>query len=98
MSMELLFAVIGGAGLAFAVRYLAPARETYGIAVLPAIGSAVTAIIWAALTWLQWPFDGGWIWVVSLLAAPLAALIVAIVLPRRRIKSDAALLESLSRA
>ena len=34
----------------------------------PPIGAGVAAVVWVALTWLGWAWDGGWIWVVSLVA------------------------------
>lgn len=96
--MELLFVVLLSASASLGVRYLVPGRETYGSALLPAIGGAVSAIVWAALTWLAWPYDGGWIWVVSLFVGPLVCVAVAILIPRRRRKVDAVLLDSLSKA
>lgn len=96
--MELLFVVILAASFSLGVRYLFDARYTFGSAMFPAIGAAVASAVWAGLTWLQWPFDGGWIWVASLLAGPVVCLAIGAVLPKRRQKADAALLDSLSRA
>lgn len=84
----MLFAVIGGLFLALAMHFTLPHRDTRGAALLAAIGTAATAVVWSALTWLGWPFDGGWIWVVSLLAAPLVAAVVGLVLPPRRRRAD----------
>jgi len=67
--MELLFVVLGGAILGLAARYSLPRRHTYGSALVPAVGAGVAAVVWVALTWLGWAWDGGWIWVVSLVAA-----------------------------
>ena len=96
--MELLFVVLLAASFSLAVRYIFRARETFGEAMFPAIGAAVAAVVWAGLTWLQWPFDGGWIWVVSLVAGPVVCLVIGMFLPKRRQKADAAMLDSLSRA
>jgi hypothetical protein len=96
--MELLFVVLLAASLSLPVRFLFPARDTFGSAMFPAVGAAVASAVWAGLTWLQWPFDGGWIWVASLAAGPVVCLIIGLVLPKRRRKADAAMLESLSRA
>lgn len=95
--MELLFVVMGGAAIGIIPRYLLPGRERYGSALLPALSAAVAAIVWAALTWLGWPFDGGWIWWVSLGAGALASLAGALLLAPRRERSDAALFDRLSR-
>ncbi len=95
--MELLFVALGGIGIGALVRYLLPGRTSHGAALVPAIGMIVASVVWAALTWVGWPFDGGWIWWASLGLATIAALTAAIVLPRRRRESDAALLASLTR-
>jgi hypothetical protein len=96
--MELLFVVLLAASFSLAVRYLFRARDTFGSAMFPALGAAVASAVWAGLTWLQWPFDGGWIWVVSLLAGPIVCVIVGLLLPKRRQRADAAMLASLSKA
>ncbi|MCU1406943.1 MAG: hypothetical protein JWQ43_3246 [Glaciihabitans sp.] len=96
--MELLFVTIIGLAIGFAVGYVAPGRETYGSLLTPAVSAAVTAVVWVGLVWLGWTFDGGWIWLVSLVAGGAAAVIVVLTLPRRRRASDAALLAQLSKA
>lgn len=95
--MELIFATIIGVGIGTVLRYLIPGRETYGILLLPAIGGIVTAVVWVGLVWLGWGFDGGWIWVVSLGAAGVVCILVAVLLPRLRRQSDAARFTELSR-
>lgn len=64
----MLFVVLLAMGPSLAVRFMFKRRETFGAAMFPAIGAAVAAVVWSGLTWLQWPFDGGWIWVVSIAA------------------------------
>jgi uncharacterized membrane protein YeaQ/YmgE (transglycosylase-associated protein family) len=96
--MEMLFAALGGAILGAGARYLLPARHTYGALFVPAIGLVAASVVWAALTWLGWGFDGGWIWVVSLVIAGLVSIAVALVLPRKRRMSDDELLARLSKA
>ena len=95
--MELLFVLLGAAGVGAIPRYILPGRKRYGSALLPSVSVVVAAIVWAGLTWLGWPFDGGWIWWVSLIAGFLAAMAVPLVIaPRRKIRDDA-LFERLSR-
>jgi quaternary ammonium compound-resistance protein SugE len=94
--MELLFVVLIAAGLGFLAHYAIPGRETRGSILLGAISASVAAAIWVSLLWLGFTFDGGWIWVISLVAAGVAALIVAIALPPRRRASDRELLARLS--
>lgn len=94
--MEIVFVTVIGAGIGGVIRYLVPGRRTYGIALLPAVGAAVTAAVWAILVWFGWPFDGGWIWTVAILAGAAADLGVALLLPRARDAADARALHELS--
>ena len=61
------------------------------------VEQAVAAVVWVALTWLGWAWDGGWIWVVSLAASALASAAAAYLIGPGRQKADAALFERLSR-
>ncbi|MEO7349049.1 MAG: hypothetical protein ABIW32_04220 [Terrimesophilobacter sp.] len=94
--MELLFVVLGAAGLGAIPRYLLPHRDTYGSALLPSVSAAVASIVWAALTWLGWPFDGGWIWWASLGAGLLAAILVPLLIAAPRRKHDEELFAQLA--
>ena len=94
--MELLFVVLIAAGLGFLAHYTIPGRETRGGLLLGSISAGVSAVIWVALLWLGFTFDGGWIWVISLVAAGVAALVVAVALPPRRRADDRAMLTRLS--
>jgi hypothetical protein len=95
--MELLFVVLSGIVLAGGIRYLLPHRHSHGVLVLPALGGIVSAVVWAALTWLGWRFDGGWIWVVSLAIAVAVAAFVGVRIARRRVAADETLLQQLSK-
>ena len=95
--MELLFVIVIAAGIGAIMRYLIPKRGTYGLFLLPAAAAITAAVVWVATLWaVRWTFDGTWIWVTSLGAAFLAALALALVLPRRRIEHDARELHVLS--
>lgn len=94
--MELLFVIVIAAAIGLALRYLVPQRGTYGVLLSPAVAAAAAAVVWVALLWFGWTFDGTWIWVASLAAGGVAALVVGLVLPRRRIEADAHLLSRLS--
>jgi hypothetical protein len=96
--VELLFVTLISFCIGLGARYVLPGRQTYGVALLPAIAAAVTAIVWVALTWLGWKFDGGWIWVVSLAAGGVISLVLALVVPRLRRANDESLFQQLSRA
>lgn len=93
--MELLFVVMGGALLGAIPRYVLPHRDTYGSALLPAMGAAVAAAVWAILTWVGWKFDGGWIWWASLGAGFLAAFALPLIVTVRRKRRDEELFERL---
>ncbi len=94
--MELLFVTLIGAGIGITLRYVLPGRHAYGVLIAPAVGAAVAAVVWSGLTWLGWKFDGGWIWVVSLVAAGVGSLLVELLLPRVRREADARMLHQLS--
>ena len=94
--MELIYVTVIGAAMGLALRYLIPGRHAYGIMLTPAVGGIVSAVVWEALTWLGWKYDGGWIWVITLLAAGLASIATAVIAPRIRHAEDARLLHELS--
>jgi hypothetical protein len=96
--MELLFVTLGGAIIGLGLRYLVPGRETHGEALVPSIGAATASAVWAALTWAGWKFDGGWIWVVSLVMAAAVSAVLAVALARHRASTDAAIFKTLSHA
>ena len=87
--MELLFVTVIGAALAIGVRYLTPGRQTHGLLLVPLVGAAATAAIWAICVWAGLTFDGGWIWVIALVGGPLFALAIALVLPKPRAAAKA---------
>jgi hypothetical protein len=93
--MELLFVTVIGAALSLGVRYVVPGREMHGLLLVPLVGAAATAAVWAICVWLGLTFDGGLIWVIALALGPLAALAVALLLPKQRAAADAELLEHL---
>jgi hypothetical protein len=96
--MELLFVILIVFGMGIIARYTIPGRDTYGIVIVPAIAAAVSAVVWEILTWLGWKFDGGWIWVATLIVGGIVSLVLAIAIPRARRGRDAELLQKLSKA
>jgi hypothetical protein len=94
--MELVYVTVIGAVLGAGARYLLPGRHIYGALLLPAIGAAVTSAVWVGLVWVGWKFDGGWIWLVSLGAGVVAAIVAALLLVRARQNGDRQLLHHLS--
>ena len=96
--MELLFVTVIGAGIGLLVRYTISGREHHGALLLPAIAAATTAAVWVILLWAGLTFDGGWIWVISLAAAAIVSVALAILLPRRRVEHDDRMLHRLLNA
>lgn len=96
--MEIVYAVVVGAGAALVLRYLLPGRDTYGVVLLPAIGAAVTAAVWAGMSWLGFDFEGnwGWLWLASVGGAIVVALVVGLIVGRSRERHDARELHILS--
>jgi uncharacterized membrane protein YeaQ/YmgE (transglycosylase-associated protein family) len=88
--VELLFAVLGGILLGAVAHVVVPLRTTRGALVGPAVGGIVAAVLWEVLTWAGWRYDGTWIWVVALLGAAAVALVVEVLLGRRRTAADEA--------
>jgi uncharacterized membrane protein YeaQ/YmgE (transglycosylase-associated protein family) len=93
--VELLFAVLGGILLGALAHVVVRWRPTRGVLIGPVVGGIVAAVVWEALTWAGWSYGGTWIWVVALVAAAVVALVVEIVLGRRRTASDEAHYERL---
>ncbi len=95
--MELLFVIVIAAGIGAILRYALPKRSTYGLFLIPAASAIAAAVVWVGTLWaVRWSFDGTWIWVAALGAAFTVGLTLALVLPRRRIESDAHKLHQLS--
>ncbi|MFJ6171211.1 hypothetical protein [Curtobacterium sp. NPDC092190] len=86
--MELLFAVLGGLIAGAVAHVVVPWRSTRGALLGPVVGGVVAAVVWEALTWAGWPYDGGWIWVVALVGAGVVAVVTEWVLGRRRTAAD----------
>ncbi|SEC52746.1 hypothetical protein SAMN04489806_3134 [Paramicrobacterium humi] len=93
--MELLFIMLFGVCVGLAARYALPWRAQHGSMLIPALGGIVSAIVWLALTWLGWAWDGGWIWVVTLAVTAIVCVAVDLVLGSSRNKADAATLRAL---
>ena len=97
-SVELLFVVLIAVGIGLLVNYLVPGRDTYGSSLVPAVAGSAAAIVWVALLWSGVTFDSPFIWLASFVAGALAALAIAIALPRSRRKTEQALQRRLSKA
>lgn len=95
--MELLFIALGGALIGLAARYLLPHRHTHGAVLIPAVGVSAASILWVALTWAGMPWDGGWIWWITLLGTTVITVGADMLLGRARTAHDDKLLHTLAR-
>jgi hypothetical protein len=88
--MYILLALIGACVLGIAAHFMIDGRELRGVALTPAIATAVSAAVYTGLQWLGVGEDSIWLWLASVLGSVVvaAALTIAIVAWRRR--SDAA--------
>ncbi|MBT1665033.1 hypothetical protein [Curtobacterium flaccumfaciens] len=93
--MELLFAVLGGVIIGAVAHVILPWRSNRGVLVGPAVGGIAAAVLWEALTWAGWQYDGTWIWVVALVGSGVVVLVVEWLLGTQRDKRDAEYYEQL---
>ena len=87
--MELLFAVLGGIIIGAVAHVILPWRSNRGVLVRPAAGGIAAAVLWEALTWAGWRYDGTWIWVVALVGSGAITLVAEWFLGTQRDKRDA---------
>ena len=88
--MELLFVALGGLIIGLIVRYSIPGRDRMGAVVIPALATAVSAVVWEILTWLRMPYNSPWIWVIALALTAVVSVVVDVWMTRRRKQHDEA--------
>jgi hypothetical protein len=93
--VELLFITLFGVILGLAARYTLPHRPLHGSALVPALGGIVAAVVWVALTWAGLAWDGGVIWVATLLLTAAAVVVADLALGRARARRDDAFFEAM---
>jgi quaternary ammonium compound-resistance protein SugE len=86
--VELLFIVLIGVLVGLAGQAVLPNRALLGTLLLPAIGGSAAAVVWVALTWASWPWDGGWIWVATIAATVLSVAGAGMPIGRTRAAAD----------
>lgn len=87
--MYILLALVGACALGIAAHFMIGGRELRGVALTPAIATALAAVVYTGMQWLGVGEDSIWLWLASVLGSVVvaAALTVALVTVRRR--SDA---------
>jgi hypothetical protein len=95
--MELLFISLGGAIIGLLARYLLPQRHRHGSMLIPAIGTAVAAALWVALTWAGMKWNGGWIWAITIVVTAVVCVAVDLAIGQARMRHDNVQLAALSK-
>ncbi|PRB15176.1 hypothetical protein [Microbacterium sp. MYb62] len=87
--MYILLALIGACALGIAVHFLIADRELRGVALAPAIATAVSAIAYTGLQWAGVGEDSIWLWLASVLGAAVVAALATMAVTGLRKRSDA---------
>ncbi|GAA4158330.1 hypothetical protein GCM10022286_11030 [Gryllotalpicola daejeonensis] len=95
--MELMFIALAGLIIGAVGRYALPWRRTHGAALMPVVGGVAAMVLWVALTWAGLKWDGGVIWWIALIGTGVVVAVVDLLVGRLRTRSDAALLDSVTR-
>lgn len=88
--MYILLALIAACALGIGVHYLIPDRTLRGVAVVPAIATAASALIYTVMQWSGIGQENGWLWLVSIGGALVIAAVAGFALTASRRRSDAA--------
>lgn len=88
--MYILLALIAACALGIGVHYLIPHRELRGVAVVPAIATAASAVIYTVMQWAGAGDGNGWLWLASIAGSVVIAAVAGIALTSSRRRSDAA--------
>jgi uncharacterized membrane protein YeaQ/YmgE (transglycosylase-associated protein family) len=86
--MQLIYAETVAIVLGLAAHAVLPRRDFTGVLLLPAVGGVACAIVWVGLTWAQVEQGGPAMWLASLLAAALSAVVVGLVVRGARDRRD----------
>jgi uncharacterized membrane protein YeaQ/YmgE (transglycosylase-associated protein family) len=90
--VQLIYAETVAIVLGLAAHAVLPRRALTGVLLLPAVAGAAAAIVWVALTWAQVPQGGPAMWLATLLAAVLSAVVVGVLVRTTRFRRDEQLL------
>ncbi len=87
--MYILLALIAACALGIAVHYLVPFRHLRGVVVVPAVATAVSAVVYTAMQWMGVGQDSIWLWLASVVGAVVISAVVGYVIAELRRRSDA---------
>jgi L-cystine uptake protein TcyP (sodium:dicarboxylate symporter family) len=57
--------------------YIFARSEEYGVLLPPAIALATGSVLWAGLTWLNFSYTDGYIWVIIMVAMPAVMVLIS---------------------
>lgn len=92
--MELLAVVLGAFVIGLIARYSLPQRDLMGALLIPAVTTAIAAIVWEILLWARLSPGQPWIWIITLVLACATAFGGSLYLIRRRAQEDSETLSS----
>lgn len=87
--MYILLALIAACALGVVVHFAIPQRELRGVALVPAIATAVAAAAYALGQWAGLKESNAWLWLIALGGAVVISAAVGAVLTRVRRHGDA---------
>ncbi|GAA4490816.1 hypothetical protein [Microbacterium panaciterrae] len=87
--MYILLALIAACALGIAVHYLIPHRDRRGVALAPAIATAVAAAAYALGQWAGLKESSVWLWLIALGGAVALSVAMTLVLTQVRVRRDA---------
>lgn len=93
--MYILLALIAACALGVALHFLLPHRDLRGVAVTPAISTAVAAATYTILQWSGIGESSVWLWVASIGGGLAVALLATLTLTAQRRHADATARQSL---
>lgn len=88
--MYILIALIAACSLGIGLHYLLADRKLRGVAVTPAIATAVAAALYTALQWSGVGENSIWLWLASLGGGLLLASLATLTITVLRVRHDAA--------
>lgn len=86
--MYILLALIGACTLGIWVHFLIADRALRGVALAPAIATAVSAIAYTGLQWAGLGQDSIWLWLASVVGAAAISALATVTITARRRRSD----------
>lgn len=72
-AVVVLYAVI----LGLVAPYISVHSEKYGVLVPPAVAVATGSVLWGILTWVGMPYTSAWIFIIVMIAMPVAMIFVS---------------------